>query len=202
MDWVSAAPDTLAKKFLTCYMKTHIHNGVNDSVWSCSTWYEGPECEWKKQILTKLNIKTIEHNDWPHELKDDEFLCDIIFEYHGSNTKLIAEIVTDIGRLSPNLKTITLSGVPVDPDWSEQAENENADDMVPAINALAVTNPNLTAFDTNTCPTNENVVNAVASAVPHLTSFSAKNGVFGENISDAALDALRLSHPGITIKIA
>jgi len=50
-------------------------------------------------------------------------------------------------------------------------------------------------------PTNDNVVNAFAEAFPQLTSFSATNGVFGENISDAALDALRLSHPGITITI-
>lgn len=158
-------------------------------------------CRWKEEILTKFDVKTIERNDWPYDLRDAVERCDIIFEYHGSNTKLIAEIVTNIGPLCSNLESMTLCGVPVDPDWSEQAEVENADDIVPAINALAVTNPNLTAFDTSTVPTNDNVVNAIASAFPQLTSFSATNGVFGENISDAALDALRLSRPGITITI-
>lgn len=188
----------------SCYIKTHIHNGVNDSGWShfCDP-EEMPQghCRWKEEILTKFDVKTIEHNDWPHELNEDECLCDIIFEYHGSNTKLIAEIVTNIGPLCSNLESMTLCGVPVDPDWSEQAETENADDVVPAIKALAVTNPNLVAFDMNTVPTNDNVVNAFADAFPQLTSFSATNGVFGENIGDAALDALRLSHPGITITI-
>ena len=79
--------------------------------------------------------------------------------------------------------------------------SENADDMMPAINALATTNPNLAVFDMDTVPTNDNVVNAIASAFPQLTSFSVTNGAFGVTVSDAVLDALRASHPGITITI-
>jgi len=203
MDWLRPAPETLAKKFVKGYILTLIHSGVNCNDWA---YFCDPEdmpqghSNWKEEILTKFDVKTIERNDWPYILKDEDS-CHEIFEYCESNTKLIAEIVTDIGNLSPNLESITLCGVPVDPDWSEQAEVENADDIVPAINALAVTNPNLIAFDMSTVPTNDKVVNAIAKAFPHLTSFSATNGVFGENISDAALDTLRLSHPGITITI-
>ena len=58
--------------------------------------------------------------------------------------------------------------------------SENADDMVPAINALATTNPNLAAFDMDTVPTNDNVVNAIASAFPQLTFFSTLLSDFPE----------------------
>jgi hypothetical protein len=191
----------------SCYIKTHIHNGVNDSYWSYFCYPEEmPQghCRWKEEILTKFDVKTIERNDWPYDLRDAE-LCDVIFEYHGSNTMLVAEIVADIGALCPNLESMTLCGVPLNPHSQGgptcQEENEHADDMVPAINALAITNPNLIAFDMSTVPTNDNVVNTIANAFPQLTSFSATNGVFGENISDVALDALRTSHPDITITI-
>ena len=186
---------------------THIHNGVNDNDWSffCEPSEMPRHCRWKEEILTKLDVKTIERKDWPRDLRDVEDLCDVIFEYHESNTMLIAEILTDIGPLCPNLESMTLCGVPLNPNSpggpTFQAEHENADDIVPAINTLAITNPKLIAFDMSTVPTNDNVVNAFAEGFPQLTSFSATNGVFGENISDAALDALRLSHPGITITI-
>tara|TARA_B100001094_G_scaffold320711_1_gene367338 strand:+ start:1447 stop:2019 length:573 start_codon:yes stop_codon:yes gene_type:complete len=187
-------------------MKTHIHNGVQDTYWSffCEPSEMPRHCRWMEKILTKFDVKTIERNDWPYVLRDAE-VWDCIFEYHGSNTMLIAEILTDIGPLCPNLESMTLCGVPLNPNSpggpTFQAEKEDADDILPAINALAITNPKLITFDMSTVPTNDNVVNAFAEAFPQLTSFSATNGVFGENISDAALDALRLSHPGITITI-
>lgn len=155
-----------------------------------------------KEILTKFDVKTIERNDWPEDLKDGDSISQI-FEYCGGQTKLIAQIVADIGGLCPNLETMTLCRVHIYPGCSEQeqAKHENADDIVPAIKALAITNPKLIAFDMRTVPINDNVVNAFADAFPQLTSFSATKRGFGENISEAALDALRLSHPGITITI-
>lgn len=198
MDWIVGAPEALVKKFVRCYIMTHIHNGVSDSDWPslCES-----EVDWMKQMLTKFDVKVISRNDWPEELKGGEF-CSIINECHNSNTQLIAEIVTDVGSRCQNLETMTLCGVPVDMEFKDdQVERENADDIVDAINALALTNQKITAFDMDTVPTNDNVVNVFTAMFPKLTSFSATNGVFGENISDVALDALRVSHPGITITI-
>ena len=155
-----------------------------------------------ERALTKFDVKTIERNDWPEDLKDGDSISQI-FEYCRGQTKLIAQIVADIGGLCPNLETMTLCRVHIYPGCSEQeqAKHENADDIVPAIKALAITNPKLIAFDMRTVPINDNVVNAFADAFPQLTSFSATKRGFGENISEAAVDALRLSHPGITITI-
>ena len=104
-------------------------------------------------------------------------------------------------QVIPQSHIIRLCGV-CDCDYISVTGDEIAENIIGGINEFAATNPNLKAIDMDKMPTNDNVVNAIASAFPQLTSFSATNGVFGENISDAALDALRLSHPGITITIS
>jgi hypothetical protein len=206
-----AFPKALVGRFVREYIRGHFHSVVTDyreishfpSEDSSGRPIFG---DWIEKMITKFDIKSFGPEHWPEELQQ-ECNLECIQEYHGSNTQFIAgSVSTMIGALCPNLESITLCGVPcargeygIGAEY--QATWENADDMVPAINALATTNPSLTSIDMDTVPTNDNVVNAIGSAFPQLTSFSATNRAHGETISDAALDALRASHPGITITI-
>ena len=165
-------------------------------------WLRNTEMHLHNELVKKMDLKSITKKHWPEFFQEVD--ASLFYQY---NLKcIIGPIMTEFGDLYPNLTSITLCGTPHDlTDWVTDTgmwDDWSDDEIVPAINTLATTNPSLTAIDMNRVPTNDNVVNAIGSAFPQLTSFSATNGALGETIiGDAVLDALRASHPGITITI-
>ena len=198
---VDALPEQLRDSIVSQYMEYHLRGLDNVP----ETRHEGaPEHEMHlhNELVKKMDLKSITKKHWPEFFQEVD--ASLFYQY---NLKcIIGPIMTEFGDLYPNLTSITLCGTPHDlTDWVTDTgmwDDWSDDEIVPAINTLATTNPSLTAIDMNRVPTNDNVVNAIGSAFPQLTSFSATNGALGETIiGDAVLDALRASHPGITITI-
>lgn len=201
---VDALPEQLRDSIVSQYMEKHLRglNNVPETRHEMATEHE---MHLHNELVKKMDLKSITKKHWPEFFQevDDDY-----FEQYNFKS-IIGSIMTAFGELYPNLTSITLFGNDKfsawgDITWGDWSDmNEWSDiNIVPAINALATTNPSLTAIDMDTVPTNDNVVNAIGSAFPQLTSFSATNWAHGETIiGDAVLDALRASHPGITITI-
>ena len=207
---VDALPEQLRDSIVGQYMEKFLHEMLLREIDNGACLQDIPETlhenateldmQWFNELVKKMDFKTITEKHWPRIfLEFDEN------DYSYTLESIIGPIMTAFGELYPNLTSITLCGIFTFSDWGHDwSDNE----IVPAVNALATTNPSLTSIDMDVVPINDNVVNAIGSAFPQLTSFSATNwgdherfGAAGETISDTVLDALRASHPGITITI-
>ena len=207
---VDALPEQLRDSIVGQYMEKFLHEMLLREIDNGGFPQDIPETlhenateldmQWFNELVKKMDFKTITEKHWPRIfLEFDEN------DYSYTLESIIGPIMTAFGELYPNLTSITLCGIFTFSDWGHDwSDNE----IVPAVNALATTNPSLTSIDMDVVPINDNVVNAIGSAFPKLTSFSATNsgdherfGAAGETISDTVLDALRASHPGITITI-
>jgi hypothetical protein len=196
-----AFPEDFVRKILHTYIVSyHVDNCVSGLL-DNSFYYEDELSQptaWFNRLMGTIPITSIWKQDWPTCFFTED--CIGAFqECHGSNTMAIGRVMVALGALYPDLRTMVLCGLPDSED--QHQEWENADDMVPFVNALAATNPDLTALDMDNTPTNDNVVNAVSFGFRSLLSFSATTGVLGAAISAAALDALRETHAGIMVTI-
>jgi hypothetical protein len=193
---VDALPEQLRDSIVSQYMEKHLRE-LEDIPETRHEDATELDMQWFNELVKKMDLKTITKKHWP------EFFLEVdasLFAQYNLKC-IIGSIMTEFGELYPNLTSITLCGNHELFDWGDDLSEWSDNGFVPAINALATTNPSLTSIDMDTVPTNDNVVNAIGNAFPQLTSFSVTNGAHGETISDTVLDALRASHPGITITI-
>lgn len=197
--FVDALPEQLRDSIVSQYMEKHLRE-LEDIPETRHEMATEHEMHLHNELVKKMDLKSITKKHWPNI-----FLGFDENDYGYTLESIIGPIMTAFGELYPNLTSITLCGIYTTSDWGHDWSDIN---IVPAINALTTTNPSLTSIDMDTVPTNDNVVNAIGSAFPQLTSFSATSwgdhgryGAAGKTISDTVLDALRASHPGITITI-